>query len=231
MKNIAIIPARSGSKGVIDKNIRLLNGKPLLAHTIESARESGVFDTIVVSTDSQQYADVAIVCGGRVPFLREPKLADDYANSWDVVRSVIHRLEQIGEYYDTIMLLQPTSPLRSGLHIQEAYELYVNNHAKAVVSVCETAHSPLWCNTLPENHSLCNFIPSEVRGLTRQELPTYYQLNGAIYLIQRNQLEEEITLYTEDSYAYLMNQNESMDIDTELDFLLAEAYMQQEKVT
>ena len=112
MKNIAIIPARSGSKGVIDKNIRDLHGKPLMAYTIEAALGSGVFDEVMVSTDSEKYAQIAREWGAAVPFLRSERTSTDSASSWDMVDEVLGEYEKRGRIFDTFCLLQPTSPLR-----------------------------------------------------------------------------------------------------------------------
>ena len=109
MKNIAIIPARSGSKGLPDKNIRLLGGKPLLAYTIEAAIQSGCFDTVHVSTDSEHYAEIARQYGADVPFLRSAALATDTASTWDAVREALCRYAELGKTFDTMMLMQPTS--------------------------------------------------------------------------------------------------------------------------
>lgn len=113
MKNIAVITARSGSKALVDKNIKLLAGKPLLAYTIEAAKESGCFDTIMVSTDSEKYAVIARDYGAQVPFLRSEATSSDTAGSWDVVREVICQYKELGEVFDSVCLLQPTSPLRT----------------------------------------------------------------------------------------------------------------------
>ena len=122
-KNIlAIIPARSGSKGLPDKNIMNFNGKPLMAYTINAARASGIFDTVHVSTDSVKYSRIAEEFGADQPFLREPKNASDGASSWDVVREVLLKYEQKEKHYQTVFLLQPTSPLRSAEDIQKAWE-------------------------------------------------------------------------------------------------------------
>ena len=118
MKNIAIIPARSGSKGVRDKNIRNLCGKPLMAYTIEAALESGEFDEVMVSTDSEHYAEIARKYGASVPFLRSAKTASDSASSWDMVDEVLNCYAMLGKSFDTFCLLQPTSPLRDKKDIQ-----------------------------------------------------------------------------------------------------------------
>lgn len=148
MKNIAIITARSGSKGLKDKNIRILNGKPLMAYTIEAAIKSGMFDEIMVSTDSKEYASVAIKYGAKVPFLRTKKNSDDNASSWDVVKEVVKKYKDMGKEFNTVCMLQPTSPLRIAEDIVNGYKLFNEKKADTVIAVCETQHSPLWSNTL-----------------------------------------------------------------------------------
>ena len=222
MKNIAIIPARSGSKGLKDKNIKELNGKPLLAYSIEAAKKSKLFDEIMVSTDSEKYAEIAKQYGANVPFLRSKANSNDKAGSWDVVTEVLNKYLEIGIKFDTICLLQPTSPLRTTEDITNAYNLFEEKQADAITSVCEVEHSPLWTMTLPENLSLAEFNKKE-ENLPRQALPTFYRLNGAIYIrrvIYTN--SKAITLFTKD-YAIIMPQKHSVDIDTELDFIIAKS--------
>lgn len=222
MKNIAIIPARSGSKGIKDKNIKNLNGKPLMAYTIEAAVSSEEFDEIMVSTDSEEYADIARSWGASVPFLRSTENSTDNASSWDMVEEVLRGYQRMGHEYDTFCLLQPTSPLRTGMDIKEAYKLYREKADFAVVSVCEAEHSPLWCGHLPPDHEFKNFIKPDAIG-QRQASEKYYRINGAIYIADVNRFYTEKFLYCEGSYAYLMPQLRSVDIDTEIDFKLAEA--------
>ena len=123
MRRIAIIPARSGSKGLKDKNIKELNGKPLIAYSIEAALASKMFDKVFVSTDSQKYADIAIQYGADASFLRSEENSSDTAGSWDVIREVISKLKDMGEEYDEVMLLQATSPLRTVEDIVKSIEL------------------------------------------------------------------------------------------------------------
>ena len=222
MGNLAIIPARSGSKGLKDKNIKLLNGKPLLAYTIEAARESGLFDEIMVSTDSQEYADIAKQWGANVPFLRSNELANDTASSWDVVKEVIERYKNLGTAFDTVALLQPTSPLRTSNDIIKGYKVMRAKEANSVVGVCEMDHSPLWANTLPEDLSMENFIRPEVVKMPRQSIPTYYRINGALYIVKIDYLMKSRDIYEEKSYATVMSKENSIDIDSAIDFQLAE---------
>lgn len=221
MKNIAIIPARSGSKGLPDKNIRRLGNKPLLAYSIEAALESECFNEIMVSTDSEQYAEIAKSYGAKVPFLRSNITASDTANSWDVVDEVLAGYRNLGREFETFCLLQPTSPLRTSYDIQEAYKIYQNKASFAVVSVCEAEHSPLWCGRLPENNEFINFITSDCMK-RRQDNGKFYRLNGAIYIVNIEKFNKDRFFYQEGSYAYIMPQKRSVDIDTEIDFMFAE---------
>lgn len=224
MKHIAVITARSGSKGLKDKNIKLLNGKPLLAYSIEAARQAGVFDCVHVSTDSKQYADIARQYGADVPFLREASLSTDTAGTWDVLRAVIRKYAQLGKEFDTITLLQPTSPLRDQTDIKGAFDLFEEKEADSVVSVCEMEHSPKLCNTLGPDNSMNGFVDLSKVG-RRQDMGTYYRLNGAIYIQKTSLLMEQGNLYGKKSYAYVMSQEHSVDIDTALDFIIAETIM------
>ena len=226
MNNLAIIPARSGSKGLKDKNIKLLNGKPLIAYSIEAAKKSEIYSHILVSTDSERYGEIAIQYGAEVPFYRSEENASDVASSWDVVKEVLKKYQEMGIVFDTFTLLQPTSPLRKYEDIKKAYELFKEKDAIAVVSVCEMEHSPLWSNTLPENNSLSGFLRAD-SNKQRQKLETFYRINGAIYMADVKAFLENTNLYREDCYAYKMPAERSIDIDTELDFKIAETIINQ----
>lgn len=220
--NLAIIPARSGSKGVIDKNIKDLNGKPLMGYSIEAAINSDCFDEVMVSTDSKEYAEIAVACGAKVPFLRSLENSSEHAASWDVVREVLGRYQEQGIQFDMVTLLQPTSPLRMADDIIGAYELYKEKRASSVVSVCEMEISPLLCNRLQADNSMEGFISQEIKGRRRQDFPRYYRLNGSIYMCRVDYSSDaRFELYGKGSYAYIMSQEKSVDIDTEYDFFLA----------
>ena len=224
MKSIAIIPARSGSKGLKDKNIKDLCGKPLIAYTIEAAINSKMFDIVMVSTDSEKYAEISRKYGAEIPFLRSSATSSDTASSWDVVREVLERYKDLGQVFDNIMLLQPTSPLRTAKDIVDAFQLKKKKRAKAIVSVCEMDHSPLWSNTLPESLSMEGFI--QTNSVPRQQLPTYYRINGAIYLVETSILHSDKRIFDNNCFAYIMPRDRSVDIDTELDFDIAEVVIQ-----
>ena len=196
---------------------------PLIAHSIQSAQKSGMFDKIFVSTDSKVYAEIAEEYGVSVPFLRSEVTSGDTAGSWDVVKEVMRHLEEQGEYYDNIMLLQPTSPLRTAEDIINAFALMEEKCANAILSVCEMEHSPLWSNTLPDDLSM-DMFRNEQFIIPRQMLPTYYRYNGAIYLLKRSELDKS-PMFKEKCYAYIMDKMHSVDIDEEIDFIYAEAIM------
>lgn len=223
MKNLAIIPARSGSKSLPDKNILPLCGKPLLAWSIDAALQSGMFDTVHVSTDSEKYAEIAREHGADVPFLRSAEAASDTASSWLAVTEAIENYGHMGKNFDTVTLLQPTSPLRISEDIRNTYRIMKERNAQTVVSVCETDHCPLWYNTLPEDGCMNNFLPPAEADLPRQAMQPYYQINGAIYLLTvKSLLEQGEIVYNADCYAYIMPKERSIDIDSQLDFLIAE---------
>ena len=224
MKNIAVIPARSGSKGLPDKNIRSVNGKPLLAYTIEAALESGCFDTVNVSTDSERYAEIARQYGADVPFLRSAALATDTASTWDAVREVLARYDELGKRFDTMMLMQPTTPLRTGEDVKEAYALLQKKQAKSVIAVCEVDHSPLWCDTIPDSGSMKGFGRKDLAWVNRQDLRPYYRVNGAIYLLSVNgiNIPPDDEIYEDNCYALFMDRKKSVDVDSEDDLALVE---------
>ncbi len=224
MKNIAIIPARSGSKGLKDKNIKELNSKPLLAYSIEAAKNSQLFDEIMVSTDSEKYAEIAKSFGANVPFLRSETNSGDKASSWNVVIEVLSRYLEKGEKFDSICLLQPTSPLRTSQDIIGSYKLLDSKQADAVTSVCEVDHSPLWVMTLPENLSLVEFNKRD-SDTPRQFLEKYYRLNGAVYIRKIKYDNSKIQILDSKDYAFIMPREHSIDIDTELDFIIAKSLL------
>ncbi|HEX3043166.1 MAG TPA: acylneuraminate cytidylyltransferase family protein [Bacillota bacterium] len=224
---LGIIPARGGSKGLPRKNLRDLAGKPLIAWTIETALKSECFSWIIVNTDDPTIATVGEKYGAQIPFLRPAELATDQAKSMDVILHTIKWYESQGECFDLVTLLQPTSPLRNVLDIQEAFKLFAEKNAKSVVSVCECEHTPQWMNTIGPDLSMKGFLAKEIANTNRQGLKTYYRLNGAVYIAQWNYLKETGSFFGEDTYAYIMPQERSIDIDSELDLKLAELIINQ----
>ena len=178
---LALIPARSGSKRLPQKNKLLLGGLPLIEWSIRAAKASTRIDDVIVSTDDPEIAEIAVKAGARVPFMRPAHLATDEATSVDVV---LHALAASETAYHGFVLLQPTSPFRTGKDIDGVLTMAEDRQADAVISVCEVDHSPLWTNTLPPDHSMAGFLKDDVRGVRSQQLPTYYRLNGSIYFCQ-----------------------------------------------
>ncbi len=226
-KILAIIPARSGSKGLRHKNIKLLNDKPLIAYTIEAAIESDIFTDIVVSTDSEEYASISKRYGASIPFLRPDELASDIASSADMIVYTIQRLKELGKVYDYFVLLQPTSPLRKASDIKNAVDLLIENKLDSVVSVCEAEHSLSIYNTLGDSLSLEGFI-NKNSATRRQDDKKYYRINGSIYISNVEKYLSERDFYGKKSKAYIMSRESSIDIDTELDFRIAEYIMTQD---
>lgn len=222
LNNLAIIPARGGSKGLPGKNIKVLNDKPMIAYTIEAALKSNLFDIVMVSTDDEEIAKIAVAAGAEVPKLRPEILSNDTATTLNVVDYVISEYKKLEIEFNTVCILQPTSPLRKSEDIIGAYDVYNNKGASVVVSVCECEHSPLWENTLPDTLSMANFISPNVFNKRRQDLPLYYRINGAIYICNVDYFIATKQLYGLSSYAYVMDRLSSIDVDTILDFKICE---------
>lgn len=220
-KKLAVIPARCGSKGLPDKNIKLLNDKHLMGYSIEAAAKAGIFDCIHVSTDSLEYKRIAESYGADVSFLRPETISGDDIDTWSTIRYVVNRFREMGHNFEKITVLQPTSPLRLPEDIINADRLFEMKDAQAIISVCETECSPALMNTLGRDLSMNKFIQFE-KGIRRQDLETCYQLNGAIYMFDVSVLDDIQNLYGEKSFAYVMPRNRSVDIDTMFDFEFAE---------
>ena len=227
MRPIVIIPARGGSKGLVDKNILPLNGVPLIHYTINAARKVFSDELIFVSTDSEKIKSVAEQIGISVPFLRPAELASDTASSIDVLFHVLHTAENSSYSPDTIILLQPTSPFRTEAHIREAIALY-DDKVDMVVSVTES-HSNPYYGMFEDNADGFLVKVKEGNYARRQDCPKVWQYNGAIYVIRVNSLREYGNLSFPKIRRYEMPQQESIDIDTITDFLFAEFLMTHQK--
>ncbi len=226
---MAIIPARGGSKGLPEKNIKELYGKPLIAWSIEVAKACSVIDKIVVSTDDENIADVAKTYGAEMPFMRPAELANDTASTIDVIFHAINWLREHENYQpEYILLLQPTSPLRTVEDIEGAIQTLKDKDARAIVSVCETDHHLWWSSTLPENSNMKAFLRPEILNKRRQDLPVFFRLNGAIYLSETEYLIECKGFFGPDTFAYKMPRSRSVDIDSAIDFKLAGLLLEKE---
>ncbi|GFZ33726.1 hypothetical protein CSC2_42520 [Clostridium zeae] len=219
---LAIIPARGGSKGVPKKNIKSLLDKPLIAYTIEAAKKSKYINRVVVSTDDNEIADISKQYGAEVPFLRPNELATDLSPTNDAILHVVSELYRIEGYRPKIIcLLQCTSPLRDSEDIDGTIEKMISTKSDAAVSVCEVECNPYWTNILKDD-KLEYFLEEGKRITRRQDLPPVYRLNGAVYVVDREVFLEQKTLEPENMTGYIMESDKSIDIDTIIDFKLAE---------
>ncbi len=220
---LAIISARGGSKGIPGKNIRPVAGKPLIAWTIAAARESAVFQRIIVSTDSQEIAEAARQNGAEIPFMRPADLARDDTSGTDPVVHAVQWLELHENFIsEWVMLLQPTSPLRASQDIRRAVALAEQKNADAVVSVAPVEDHPYWMKRIDTDGCLEDFIRLEKPINRRQDLPEVYALNGAIYLVRRTVLMAQETLFPQRTYALVMPRERSLDVDTPWDLYVAD---------
>lgn len=213
---LGLIPARGGSKGVPRKNIRELAGIPLIAHSINAGRQAAAIDSVVVSTDDEEIATVAESNGARVPFLRPSELATDEAPTTPVIIHALETLRDMGEAYEVVVLLQPTSPLRTATHIDESYALYESSAADTVLSVCPT-YATRWKRTA-EGAQKLNYTDA---GKRRQDRDPEYVTNGAIYVMNVEQFFRTEEIITGTTKLYEMTERESVDIDTPFDLWLA----------
>ena len=227
LRILAIVPARGGSKGIKDKNIKEIEGHPLIEYTIEAAKRCEYIDEIVVSTDSEKIAKVAKKAGAKVPFLRPDELASDTPRTIDVVLFTIDQLKLIGQEYDIVVLLQPTSPLRDEDDIGGAIEKYVSCNMKSLVSVSEVSESPILMRQIvDETHmeKLLN-INSTIR---RQDMAKYYMVNGSIYINKIEELNSDTSL-NDNVIPYVMDRSHSVDIDDYVDIEVMKYYVNNRK--
>ena len=222
---LAIITARGGSKGLPGKNIKPLNGKPLIAWTIEAAKMSSYIDRVLVSTDCIEIADVSTLYGGDVPFLRPEELATDTASSEDVIIHALNWLK-INEHqeYDYFVLLQPTSPLRNATHVDEAIEkFFSDSRTMSLVSVTKAKKSPFWMKTINNKGFLDDFVAKSSDYSRRQDCPDVFVLNGAIYIISCKDFFTYRKFTTSATAYYELQDIYSADIDNKYDFIIAES--------
>lgn len=226
-KILGLITARGGSKRVPKKNSRALCGRPLIAWTIDEAEKSAFIDRLIVSTDDEEIADVARDYGAEVPFLRPSALAADGTSTIEVILHVLNRVQGNDRPYDLLVLLQPTSPLRTWKDIDAAIELLFSKNAKSVVSVCEVDHHPYWANMLPDDGCMKDFLRPEWKDKDSRELPCFYRLNGAVFVVYADYIRKYRSFFGKETFAYIMPQERSVDIDSHIDFLFAEALLKQ----
>lgn len=219
---VAIIPARGGSKGVPRKNVRDVGGKPLIAWTIEEAKQSRYIDRLIVSTDDEEIATVATSYGCE-SIKRPEELSQDDTPTIDAVFHALARMDS----YDYVVLLQPTSPLRVTEDIDRCLEICMENDVHSCVSICETETSPYWMYRLNEDKRLSKLVQSEKRYTRRQDTPKVYALNGAVYVANIQWLIRERSFVADDTVGYIMPRERSLDIDTPLDLEFVDFLMRQ----
>jgi len=229
MKVLAVIPARGGSKGVPRKNIALINQRPLISYTIEASLGVDRITDVIVSTDDEEIAQVSKNLGAQVPFIRPKELASDTAESAPVIIHALEYMESKQNFnYDVVMMLQPTAPLRTANHINQALDLYSSQTCDSVVSIISVGgYHPFRMKRLVGN-KLVNYIEQGFWDMRpRQVLPEAYIRNGAIYLINRNVLLEYKMLIGQNCLGFKMSDEESVNIDTRLDFIMAELLLKE----
>jgi CMP-N-acetylneuraminic acid synthetase len=223
IKFLAIIPARGGSKRLPKKNIKHFCGKPLIQWTIECAKSCSDIEEVIVSTDCPDIAAISRAAGAKVPFMRPSDLAADQSSSFELVKHAINFYAQKDVKIKNIILLQPTSPLRTTKNLQEAINRYNEEGANAVVSVTKLEHNPLSIGELESNGSLSNII-KKINSSNHTSNQLNYRINGAIYILNCAKIIQHSNLFFDDqSFAYIMPNHESVDIDTIEDFITAEA--------
>lgn len=223
-KILAIIPARSGSKGIIGKNIINLKGKPLIYHSINSGLNSKYINRVVVSTDCDKIATIAREFGADVPFLRPKELATDTSKTIDALIHCIEELKKLGEEYDYVVLLQPTQPLRRYWHIDEAIELIIKNGEDSLVSVSKVKEHPILMRTINEKGYVNNLL-NVSSTKRRQDFEYFYKVNGAIYINKINENLNNDTSLNDNKLAYIMDKKYDIDIDEIMDLYIAEKMM------
>lgn len=219
---LALLTARGGSKGLPGKNILDFAGSPLIHWSIRAAQDSAFIDRIVLTTDDPAIAEVAKVGGCDVPFMRPPELATDNARSIDAVHHAMDWLTTAGDHFDYLVLLQPTSPLRTAGDIDTCLRECHDSGATSVISVCESPKSPYWMYRRTETGALAPLLDGDNMA-QRQALPTAYVPNGAVYVARWEKLRGMEGFVAPDTRGITMPADRSIDIDTKLDMFVAEA--------
>lgn len=223
---LGLITARGGSKGLPGKNIRPLCGKPLIEWSISAAKAASCVDRIVVSTDDAAIAEVARRAGADVPFERPSELATDSASSVDVVINAIDTLAKTDLVFDIVVLLEPTSPLRESIDIDQAVQRLIQTGAGAVVSVCRAVSThPAFMFSLDEKGRLRPYLERYPTGLRRQDIDPAFFLDGTLYASRIDVLKTKRSFYHEDTVAFEVPKWKSLEIDDSDDFTMVEALM------
>lgn len=228
MRVLGLIPARGGSKGVSRKNIRPLAGKPLLQWTAEAALEARTLARVVLSTDDEEIANVGRDCGLSVPFMRPAELAADDTPTLPVVQHAIHMLEQLGNRFDAVCLLQPTSPFRTPTDIDTCVDLLATSGADAVISVLRvpSEHNPHWVYFRGSDGAL-SLSTGELEPMPRRQLlPEAFHREGSVYVTRRDVVMGHNSLFGKRVLGYELPHARTINIDTPTDWLRAESMME-----
>ncbi len=227
---LGVIPARGGSKRLPGKNIREFAGLPLLAWTIRAGLRSDYIDRIIVSTDNEDIKNISLKHGAEVPFLRPDNLATDQSSSYDLVAHSLKYYQSLNINYDLIVLLQPTSPLRNHGHINRAFKLLQKKRGDSIISVSKTNETNRHTVVVDENHCVKYFFDDGAyEGKVNGNMEERYSLNGAIYIIDTEKLLAQESLFLQENiYAFFMEEESSVDIDTLVDFEYAQSIINRE---
>lgn len=220
-KIVALIPARKGSKGIPNKNITLLNGIPLIEHTIKEIKKVNIVDKIIVSTDSKDVCDIAGKYDIQIKEIRPDYLSSDTAVLYDVLRYEICKYKLIENGYDIIVLLQPTSPLRQSYMIENALIRFIDENQESAVSVSEVKEHPIFMRTINEENNLVKLLDTD-STVRRQDLPKYYKVNGMIYINSINDIVGEYISLNDNKSPIVIPNEYAVDIDSIEDLEIAE---------
>lgn len=221
---LAIIPARGGSKGLPGKNIKELNGKPLIAYAIEAALNSKYIDKVIVTTDSDEIADVAKKYGADVPFKRPDELSSDTASAIDVyLHAIEFVMKEQRRQLEKFMVLLPTAPMRTSKHIDDAVEFFNGKNATTLISVKEAETPITWYMNKDSYDRIENAGFGVGNAVTNRQVNSkYYVPNGAIYILDYDLLKSRRTYYCDNTVGFVMTAEDSVDIDTITEFKFAE---------
>lgn len=225
MEVLVIIPARGGSKGIPHKNIKPLNGKPLIYYTIDTARAITGDENICVSTDDDEIIEVVEKYGLKVPFKRPAELATDTAGTYEVLLHALSYYESQGKRYDAVLLLQNTSPFRKTEQVKEALQLF-NKNVDMVVSVKQCAANPYYCVFEENEDGYLHVCKGDGNIFRRQDAPKVYEYNGAIYIMNPEVLKATHMHKMQKRVKYVMDDTTSFDLDTMQDWNMAEIIME-----
>lgn len=223
---LAIIPARGGSKGILNKNLKIVNNKPLIQYTIDEALKSKYIDKIVVSTDSEEIGRVAKRLGASFPFKRPKELAEDTSKTIDAIVYTIDKLKEEKLLYDYVLTLQPTQPLRKAFHIDEAIEKVIDAGEDSLISISEVDDHPVLMKTINASGYLENLLGGRADA-RRQDFSKIYKVDGLIYI---NKIDDNLnnkTSLNDNKLPYIIDKKYNLDIDEPMDLLILESILKE----